>query len=141
MKFWDSSAIVPLLLAEPDSAAVAALLADDSRQLVWAGSGVEVASAIWRRWRAGELTDDVRDSALRSLTTFESSWTTVVDAPAVFHRARRVLATHSLRAADSCQLAAALHASRERPGTLAFVCLDERLIDAAHREGFEVQPT
>ncbi len=50
----------------------------------------------------------------------------------------RLLRTHSLRAADALQLAAARAASEERPDTLPFVTLDERLALAAQREGFAV---
>ncbi|MFY9343542.1 MAG: hypothetical protein WAT39_13685 [Planctomycetota bacterium] len=55
-------------------------------------------------------------------------------------RARRLLANHPLRAADACQLAAALIACRERPDALGFVTLDSRLAEAARREGFTVLP-
>jgi predicted nucleic acid-binding protein len=53
--------------------------------------------------------------------------------------AGRALAAHPLRAADALQLAAALVWSHEGSGE-AFVCLDDRLRDAARREGFEVLP-
>jgi uncharacterized protein len=45
---------------------------------------------------------------------------------------------HSLRAADALQLAAAIIASEARPASLQIVSLDDRLIDAARREGFTV---
>jgi hypothetical protein len=51
-----------------------------------------------------------------------------------------VLAAHPLRAADALQLAAALVWTGEAAAGEAFVCLDERLRDAARREGFEVLP-
>ena len=52
--------------------------------------------------------------------------------------ALRVLGIHALRGGDALQLAAALEAARGRPSTLPFVCLDQRLADAASREGFLV---
>jgi predicted nucleic acid-binding protein len=52
--------------------------------------------------------------------------------------ARRLLRVHNLRAADSLQLAAALVASEGHPASLEIVSLDDRLIDAAQREGFTV---
>jgi len=54
--------------------------------------------------------------------------------------AGRVLLLHPLRAADSLQLAAALLWARSRPAGHDFVCLDERLREAASREGFVVFP-
>jgi hypothetical protein len=50
--------------------------------------------------------------------------------------ARRVLRVHALRAADALQLAAALLVSEGNPGSLEVVTLDDRLLDAARREGF-----
>ncbi len=86
----------------------------------------------------GDATTAARDAALALLTDLERSWSTVVDVPHVLARARRVLAAHALRAADACQLAAALHACREQPHTMSFATLDERLAEAAHQEGFHV---
>ncbi len=73
----------------------------------------------------------------------ESSWETarVVSVPdAVKARAKRLLNVHPLRAADSLQLAAALIAADDQPSSRSFVCLDQRLADAAKREGFTVLP-
>ena len=52
--------------------------------------------------------------------------------------AARLLRVHPLRAADALQLAAAIVGSEDRPETLPFVTLDDRLADAATREGFRV---
>jgi hypothetical protein len=46
-----------------------------------------------------------------------------------------------LRAADALQLAAALIVCDERPESLSFVCLDDRLREAARKEGFPVLPS
>ena len=50
--------------------------------------------------------------------------------------ARRLLRVHALRAADALQLAAAVVASEGDPRSLEIVTLDDRLMDAARREGF-----
>jgi len=52
--------------------------------------------------------------------------------------ARRLLRVHPLRVADALQLAAALVGCEGNPATLEIVSLDDRLIDAARREGFPV---
>jgi hypothetical protein len=52
--------------------------------------------------------------------------------------AERLLRVHPLRAAESLQLAAAIVAAEREPVTLDLVSLDERLGDAASREGFRV---
>ncbi len=55
-------------------------------------------------------------------------------------RARRLLASHTLRAADAMQLAAALLTCEDEPSRLPFVTVDDRLAEAAAREGFTVVP-
>lgn len=55
-------------------------------------------------------------------------------------RAGRLLAAHPLRTADALQLAAALAWCDDVPRGESFVCLDERLREAARREGFAVLP-
>lgn len=141
MRFWDSSALVPLLLEEPASGAARSLLRGDHAIVVWRLSGAEVVSALWRRRRAGDIEEGERLSAEQGLSSLERVWTTVEDAAQVDRRARRLLALHPLRAADALQLAAALVACDERPHVLPFVTLDDRLAEAARREGFTVLPS
>ena len=138
MKFWDSSAIVALILQEPSTAAMRAALTEDPEVVVWALTSLEVTSALWRRVRAGELAEAGRVAAAESLAQLEFAWTTTIEVSGVVARARRLLAAHPLRAADAAQLAAALVCCRERTDTLDFVTLDTRLADAARREGMRV---
>ena len=138
MRFWDSSAIVSLLVDEPTRAAMLRLMEDDSDLLVWWGTSVEVASALARREREGGLSADDVTAAQTALRELAESWHEIVPADAVRRAAERLLRTHPLRAADSLQLAAALIASDHDPATLDLVCLDERLSAAARREGFTV---
>ena len=51
MKFWDASAIVPLLVAEESTRRLQTLAAEDSAMLVWWGSTVECISALARTLR------------------------------------------------------------------------------------------
>ena len=55
VKFWDASAIVPLLIAETTTRSLQALARRDSDMLAWWGSQVECASAVARLERAGHL--------------------------------------------------------------------------------------
>jgi hypothetical protein len=48
------------------------------------------------------------------------------------------LARHALRAADAAQLGAALVVADPDPSSLLMVVLDQRLADAAAREGLRV---
>jgi hypothetical protein len=54
--------------------------------------------------------------------------------------AARLLRVHPLRAADSLQLAAALLWAGKTPFGQYFVCLDNRLRQAAMKEGFTLLP-
>ena len=87
MRYWDTSALVPLLVAEATSEVV-------------------------RSW-LGEVL------AVRS-------------------RATSVLARHPLRAADAAQLGAALHVQDQLGAPLQFVCLDQRLTEAAECQGLAI---
>ena len=55
MKFWDSSAIVPLLVNESASEMMLALLKADSEMVVWWASRTECLSALHRRVREGNI--------------------------------------------------------------------------------------
>jgi predicted nucleic acid-binding protein len=140
MRFWDSSAVVSLLLEEPGSGTARALLREDAAMVAWRLAGTEVVSALWRRRRADELDEAARRFAEQGLALLESRWTSVEDAAHVDRRARRLLAAHPLRAADALQLAAALVACDERSDVLPIVTFDDRLAEAARREGFVVVP-
>ncbi len=58
---------------------------------------------------------------------------------AVVHPARRLLELHPLSAADSLHLAAALVAVEERPAAIEIVTFDQRMVEAAEKEGFTVR--
>ncbi len=138
MKFWDASAIVPLLVEEPPSAALLALIERDPVMLVWWGTPVECVSALARREREGALANADATRAIERLRRIASGWQEVLPHDGVRSTAQRLLRVHPLRAADALQLAAAILASEHEAESLEFVSLDERLNDAAGREGFPV---
>jgi aminopeptidase N len=90
------------------------------RTLVW--------SAAW------EMT---RDAELRA-RDFVALVSGGVQAETEVGVAQRLLRVHPLRAADSLQLAAALAIAGDDPSELGFVCLDQRLVEAARKEGLDV---
>ena len=136
MKFWDSSALVPLLVRERHTTSLAALYRQDPDIAAWWGTEVECASAIGRLERAGTLDTGNTNKALARLDALGDTWLEVQPGEEVKMTAQRFLRVHPIRAADALQLGAAFVASERRPSTLEFVCLDERLNDAARREGF-----
>jgi predicted nucleic acid-binding protein len=137
VRFWDTSALVPLVVNEPATMTVASLLADDPDIVVWALTPVEITSALSRR--ASGHADAHRD-AQALLHAVESTWTVVNHLESVAARARHLLTVHALRAADALQLAAALTFCEDQPVNLPFLTLDRRLAIAARAEGFTVLP-
>jgi len=138
LRFWDSSAVVPLLVDEPTTDAVRAVLEEDPTMLVWWGTELECVSAIARLERQGDLASDAIVMALQRLEALAGGWHEVQPVEGVRRAARRALRVHSLRTADALQLAAATIGSEGQPASLDVVSLDDRLSDAARREGYAV---
>lgn len=137
MKFWDASAVVPLLVDDQPTSPLDQEYASGS-MLVWWGTVVEVCSALARRERTGDLTPNMVARGLKSLERLSQGWREVPPSDQLRRTAQRLLRVHALRAADGLQLAAALCAAGDQPGSMAFVCRDARLAEAAAREGFRV---
>ena len=138
MKFWDASAIVPLLITEQTTRRLQALLAKDPAMLVWWGSEVECVSALARLEREGGLGPQALAVALKRLGQLATAWHEIDASDSVREAATRFVRVHPLRAADALQLAAAFLAAERRPATLEVITLDERLGAAARKEGFIV---
>jgi uncharacterized protein len=136
LKFWDSSAVVPLLVGEATTETMQAVAAEDPLMLVWWATPVECGSAIARLERDGSLSMDGAMAALHRLDALAETWHEVQPVEAARIAARRLLRVHALGAADALQLAAAVVASEGTPASLEIVTLDDRLLDAARREGF-----
>jgi predicted nucleic acid-binding protein len=136
MKFWDASAVVPLLVAEPETRAVKSLAARDSVMLVWWATEVECASAVARLERDGSLDSAAVFQAFERLAQLVRGWHEVDLGDAVREAAVRFLRVHALRSADALQLGAAFVAADGRPSSLEVVTLDDRLALAARKEGF-----
>jgi predicted nucleic acid-binding protein len=138
VKFWDASAIVPLLVLEAPTRRLQALAAKDSAMLAWWGSEVECVSALARLERDGALSARATTLALARLRQLAAGWHEVDPNDAIREAAARFLRVHPLRAADALQLAAAFLAAERRPASLEIVTLDDRLATAARKEGFAV---
>jgi uncharacterized protein len=138
--FWDTSALIPLVLPEPRSAVLTEALAADREVTLWWGTPVECLSATYRRHRESPLPAPLLTAALSRLRALVEDADTVAPTDEVRRRAGRLVAAHPLRAADALQLAAALVWCEEQSAGEAFVCLDERLREAARREGFSLLP-
>ena len=67
-------------------------------------------------------------------------WSAVEPTRGTAMTACRLVNRYPLSAADGLQLAAAMSVASDHPEALDFVCLDQRLRDAAEREGFLLLP-
>lgn len=138
MRFWDSSALVPLLVKEDTSAPLEALFLDKQSVAVWWGTEIECASAVARLEREGKLTPAEASDVFQQLLGLAEVWHVIDPVETLRVSAKRFLRVHDLRASDALQLAAAFLAAEGRPASLEVVCLDDRLVTAAQREGFQV---
>ena len=141
MRFWDSSALVPLLVPEAMSRSLQGLYRTDPVMVVWWATEIECTSAIARRQRLGQLREAIVIEAFVRLSALRAGWHEVEPGEDVREAAKRLVRVHDLRTADALQLAAALFVAEARPSTLEFVSLDDRLVAAARREGFSTTPT
>jgi uncharacterized protein with PIN domain len=138
LRFWDASAILPLIVEEPGSKLARGWLREDQDVMLWGLTRLELASAIERRAREGLLRSPERAAALRRAQRIADDAHEVVDLAAVRARGAAVLARHALRAADAAQLGAALLVADPEYASLTMVVLDRRLAAAAEREGLSV---
>lgn len=140
MRFWDSSAIVPLLSGEASMVGIERLLQEDDEVTVWWGTWAECAVAVSRLRREGRLDDTGEERARAVLGRLADSWTEGRPTGDLRLLATLLAKDHPLRAADALQLATALIWCEGDVAGKEFVCLDNRLRRAAHAEGFIVLP-
>ncbi len=138
MRFWDSSAIVPLLVEQPRTDILLELIKQDNMMLVAWTTQCECFSALARLEREGALPLKDFERAHKRLLGYSNSWQIVVPGQELIDESKRLLRVHPLRCADSLQLASAILASEKHPATLEFLTLDERLALAASKEGFSL---
>jgi len=138
VRFWDTSALLPLFVAEAHSARVRGWLRRDPVVVVWALSRVELLSALARREREEPAVARGLLRARQRARAAWEEWSEVVALEPVRRQAERLVSVHPLRAADALQLGAALVVTDLDPAGFELVTFDERLALAALKEGFSV---
>lgn len=136
MKYWDSSALVPLCVEEASSPRMQGIYRDDPVIVTWWGSEIECVSALARLERESAITTELVSAAIARLKSLAAAWHEIQPTQLLRDTALRLLRVHPLRGADAVQLAAAVIAADREPATLEIVSLDARLGVAARREGF-----
>lgn len=137
MNFWDSSALLPLLIREDSSPKVLDYLSKNQEMIVWWGSYLECLSDLARKEREGHLSLVDFEKARKRLQTLTNQWNEIQPIDSIKEIGERLLRNHDLRAAESLQLASALLFCQNKPGSITFVTLDIKLGLAANREGFK----
>lgn len=140
MRFWDASAVVPLIVEEPMSEGMGALLREDREISVWWVTWAECVSALSRRSREGDIEPPAAERSRAKLEALSERWIEIQPTTKLRSLAGRLLAVHPLKTADALQLAAALRWCQGEPEGREFVSLDERLREAAKKEGFAILP-
>ncbi len=115
MKFWDSSALLPLVIAAPQRRAFLRVLESDRDMVVWWGTPVECSSALARREREQHLSARKASAGQDLLRQLARSWLKIEPTDAVRSTVMRLLRVHELRAADGLQLAAAMVTAEHAP--------------------------
>jgi uncharacterized protein len=138
LRFWDTSALVPLLQVEERTEQADRWVRQDPVLVVWRLASTEALSAIERRRRQGDATEEQAGRARDLLSKLWDCANVVEDVSAAQRRAARLLRIHPLRAADALQLAAALAWAEDQPDGDVFLTFDDRLGEAAAKEGFTV---
>ncbi len=105
---------------------------------------IEIAAALWRKHRLGELAAE--DAALlagaagrdvHGVAGHTPPFAVVAVTPPVLRRAAHLVAVHPLRAYDALQLATALEV-RDVTGCVRLACFDRALARAAVAEGLSI---
>ncbi len=139
--YLDTSALAKLYVWELGSQRMLQLAsASEAHQIaLCAISQVELHSAIRRRQRAGDLSDDVANQAVERFELhIRNRFLRQSVSDQVIDLASDLVARHFLRAYDAVQLAGCIAlrtVARESP---IFVCADQQLLDAARSENLAV---
>lgn len=136
MRFWDTSAIGPLLWEEAGSFKRSTELEQDPLMVIWWGTLVEIESALCRKKIGNQMDENNEEYARARLKVLADAWVEIEPSYLLREIARRLIRVHNLRAADSFQLAAALVACGNVPESHIFLSDDLRLKSAAAKEGF-----
>jgi hypothetical protein len=135
MVFFDASAVVKWFLAEEERADEVDRLRSEERGAVSQLTEVELVSAFARRHREGSISAEMLQSLLATCAEELGSVVVLEMNQAVVGLARSLLLRHPLRAGDAIQLSSCLVLQEQLQQPVQFLAFDQRLSDAAVREG------
>jgi predicted nucleic acid-binding protein len=132
--------VIPLIFEEPTSPVLNELLMQDTDMVVWWGTWIECSVTVSRLGCEGRLDENGQEETRAALDSMSMDWLEIEPTGELRLLAMLVSKTHSLKAADCLQLAAALRCCEGNTDGVDFVCLDNRLRQSAEDEGFDVLP-
>jgi predicted nucleic acid-binding protein len=139
LQFWDTSALLPLVVAQPPfSAQTRRLFRRRSTRAVAFLARIECRSAIERLAREGALGSTARGRCLSRLDRLLAAFDVVAFSPAVEQGAIESLARHPIRSLDALQLACALELVQASLPAIEVVCCDRGLGNAVLGEGLRL---
>jgi hypothetical protein len=136
--FWDSSVVVALCVRQGLTQVVRSLY-KTYEIVVWWATPVEIASALARLMRMGQLDGKELVQARKLAEDLADVWWVMQPTEAIRATAASLVERHDLRAADALQLAAALEWCDNQPRGRAFLTADRRLREAALLSGFDAE--
>jgi len=136
--FWDSSALIPLCVAQPQTIK-AGLLYETYGIAAWWATEVEMMSGLTRLDRTGQVDRDRFLIGKRVAQEIVREWFSVGSTSSIAADACSLLELYPLRAADALQLAAAFEWCEGKPNGQVFLTFDKRLREAAGLAGFTLE--
>jgi predicted nucleic acid-binding protein len=136
--FWDSSALIPLCVSQPQTAKAKSLYESYGIAAWWA-TQVEMMSGLTRLDRSGQITHDRFLIGKQIAREIVQEWDSISSTASIATDACSLLELHPLRAADALQLAAALEWCEGKPKGEVFLTFDNRLREAAALAGFTLE--
>lgn len=139
MLYWDSSALVAAFIDEQETEKIRSfsVKAGSLRSYTAIITPLEVESAIQRKFLEQSITMKQADQARLYMTELRRETYLVIGDQTVLDTALHLQKIYGLRVADAFQLASA-RVGTEDPSKVNFLCLDNKLNQAAKREGFHV---
>jgi predicted nucleic acid-binding protein len=134
--FWDASALVPLCVVQGTTPAVVRLY-KSYPAIVWWATPIEIASALARLVRTGEIGSTDCAKARQVASRLAEEWSIIQPSNALRARALQLIERYDLKAADSMQLAAALDWCEDSANGEIFLTADQKLREAAVLSGFD----
>lgn len=138
MLYWDTSALFAFLIAERHSAKLRAFIQAQGTSSAYTAmiTPLELESAIQRRLTERSLTLREADTARLFGVEFRKNAFLVPLDQNALDTALHLQKIYGLRPGDAIQLASA-RLGTDNPSRVSFLCMDEKLTEAAKREGFQ----